>query len=525
MRKTSLFLLLFSAAVIFADDLSEEGKRWWSHVQFLADDKLEGRNTGSAGHHKAAEYIAEQFKAAGAKPAGTNGYLQPIKFNVRQIEEEKSSLALVRDGKAEPLKLGEDAYFGLRTEPARHVEADAVFVGYGLQIPEMHIDDLAGIDLHGKIAVYIAGAPSDVPGPLAAHSQSGAVRAKALREAGAIGTASFANPKRSDIPWERAKLARFMPAMSIADPALQEPGSKVSIVINALSADKFLAGTGHTGAEILALDDAHQAMPHFALKVRIRANPEFKTSEVESENVVGMVPGSDPKLKDEYVVISAHLDHIGVGAPINGDPIYNGAMDNASGTASLIEIAKELSKQKLKRSLLLLAVTGEEKGLLGSKYFANHPTVKPGSIVADVNLDMFLPIIPLHAVTTYGADESDLGPLFKQVAERFDIKVLPDREPHRNIFIRSDQYNFILKGVPSLSVKFAADAGTPEEKTMKDWITNRYHAPSDDLNQPVNIEGAAKFNRLLAAVAKAIADRPERPHWYPTSFFSRFAKT
>jgi Zn-dependent M28 family amino/carboxypeptidase len=248
----------------------------------------------------------------------------------------------------------------------------------------------------------------------------------------------------------------------------------------------------------------------------------FSITKVTSDNVIGVLPGSDPQVKDEYVVFSAHLDHLGVGEPIKGDRIYNGAMDNASGVATLIETARAMKGKKLKRSVAFVAVTAEEGGLNGSKFFANHPTLK-GRIVANVNTDMYLPIIPLKGIAVMGIDESELGDEFTAVAKEFGIPAERDPEPQRNSFTRSDQYSFIRLGVPALAFKFFAAPGTAEAAVMREWRTERYHAPSDDLTQPVNIEGAAQFNRIMAAFLERIANRATRPVWKDSSFFRRFA--
>ena len=233
-----------------------------------------------------------------------------------------------------------------------------------------------------------------------------------------------------------------------------------------------------------------------------------------------------PNLKNEYVVLSAHIDHLGIGEPINGDSIYNGAMDNASGSALLLDVAASLKKspEKLKRSVLFVFVTGEEKGLLGSKYFAAHPTVDPKSMVADINVDMFLPIVPLKILTVYGLAESDLGDMARQVAQSHGITVQPDLEPQRNIFIRSDQYNFIRHGIPALAMGVGAVPGSPEQKILKDWLTQRYHAPSDDLNQPVDLASAALYEEVVRGLMIAVAQSPQRPQWKQDSFFRRYAQ-
>jgi len=526
--KTRLFSLFAAAGVLLAAtiDYNTEGKRWWSHIEFLASDDLQGRNTGSEGHLKAARYIASEYERAGLKPAGTSGYFQPVPFNVDQIVEEQSSLALLRDGKREPLTLGEEATFSLRGDIQPDTEAGAVFAGYGLKVPEKNYDDLAGLDVNGKIVVFLSGGPVSIPGPLKAHYSSAGERWKYLRSAGAVGIATIQNPKSMDVPWARLRLSRFMPSMSLADASLDEnQGLRLSLTINAERADKFFQGTGHTMAEVLADDDNHRPLPHFALPVTIRAHVQLKKSTVQSQNVVAVLPGNDPKLKDEYIVLSAHMDHVGVGEPINGDKIYNGAMDDASGVASDLEIARMLhqTNAKLRRSVLFLAVTGEEKGLQGSRYFAAHPTVSGKNIVADINMDMFLPLHSLYYLEVQGLAESTLGDDIRAVSQAAGVEVQADKEPQRNLFIRSDQYSFIRRGIPALAFKFGYLPGSPEEKLHKDWLRDRYHAPSDDLNQPVDKAAAAQFDRIILALTERVANANARPEWKSDSFFRRFA--
>ncbi|HYL75949.1 MAG TPA: M28 family metallopeptidase [Bryobacteraceae bacterium] len=526
--KSIRFGLLAACCVLLtaATDFTAEGKRWWSHIEYLASDDLQGRNTGSEGHLKAARYIAGEFERSGLKPAGTSGYFQPVKFDVKQIVEEPSRLALIYQGKPQLLKLGEDATLGMRGDIQEDTEAGAVFVGYGLQVPEKNYDDLAGLDLKGKIAVFLSGGPSSIPGPLKSHYSSAGERWKYLKAAGAVGIATIQNPKSMDVPWARQSLARTMPSMSLADPALDESkGLRISITINAEHADKFFQGTGHTIAEIVAAADSDKPLPRFPLAASINAKVQIKKSQVESQNVAGLLPGTDAKLKNEYVVLTAHLDHVGVGLPINGDAIYNGAMDDASGIASILEIARLLheSNAKLRRSVLFLAVTGEEKGLQGSRYFAAHPTVNEKNIVADINLDMFLPIHSLHYIEVQGLAESTLGDDIRAVATQAGVELQADKEPQRNLFIRSDQYSFIRKGIPALAFKFGYLPGSPEEKLHKDWLKERYHAPSDDVKQPVDKTAAAQFDQIILNLAERVANANARPRWKQESFFRRFA--
>ena len=504
---------------------SFDGKSWWNYVKVLADDSMEGRETGSTGERKAAEYVVGQLKQNGLQPAGSNGYYQPVKLVSRQIDESGSSLALVHNGATEALTLGEDAMFSTRAPLAPSVEAPLVFAGYGLNVPEKHYDDFAHLNLKGKVAVIISGSPADMPAPLASHYQSMAERGKALQAAGAVGMISIPNPASMDIPWSRMKLARTRPSMALADPALDDSrGIKLLVVFNPADAEKLFQESGHSFAELAALAKERKPLPRFGLKVSIKAQAKLIQTPMESNNIVAKLPGSDPTLKDEYVVLSAHLDHLGVGEPINGDRIYNGAMDNGSGSALVLDIADALHRAgaKPKRSILFLFVTAEEKGLLGSRYFAAYPTVPKSAIVADINTDMFLPIYPLKVLTIFGLDESTLGATAKQVAEQQGVEVQPDPEPLRNAFIRSDQYSFIRQGIPAVAMQVGYKMGTPEAAAHKQWLTQRYHAPSDDVSQPVDLAAAGKFEEIVQALALKVADDQQRPQWNNDSFFSRF---
>jgi len=514
-------LSLVAGAALFAAD-TPDAARWWSHVAYLADDKLEGRDTGSAGHRAAVLYAAQEFERAGLKPGGKEGYRQPVSFRSMSIDESGSKLTLLRDGNAIALKLGEDAYFGLRGNLLSEFDAELVFAGYGFAVPEQKYDELAGLDVKNKIVVYLSGGPKSIPGPLLSHYQSAEQRWKTLQAAGAIGVATIANPRTADIPWDRARMSRLLPSMKLTEVDAGGPGC--SIAINPAKVDFLFEGTGHTLQEILDLSAADRPLPKFPLKGRLQAKVKLDVTDLISDNVIGVKEGSHPTLKNQYLVLSAHIDHIGVGKALQGDQIYNGAMDNASGIASLIEIAGALKNAKTLRTILFVAVTGEEKGLLGSQYFATSPTVPREAIAADLNFDMFLPLYAFKRLTVYGLDESTLGDTVRKVAAKAGIEVQRDPEPQRNSFIRSDQYSFIRRGIPALAFKLGYAVGSPEEKIFKNWLKERYHAVSDDLQQPVDKEAAVKFNKLMTSIAIAVANDPNRPRWNDNSFFKRFAQ-
>jgi Zn-dependent M28 family amino/carboxypeptidase len=534
-------VLVWSQSGVAALSDEARGKIWWAHVQKLADPSMNGRLTGSEDYLRAAAYVVDQFKAYGLMPAGVDGgYFQPVHFDVQRVIASKSSMNLIVDGKATPLVLGEDAILGSRSAQVGKVDAPLVFIGYGLHLPESKYDDFNSAEvpvsaLKGKIVVYINGGPADLPGALKSFARTSPF-ARALREAGAVGTISIPTPKSMDFGWQRVASSSSQPGMRLSPapdadavaarhPALaDEHGALFSATFNPAQAEKLFAGTGHTFAEMLALADAQKPLPHFALGKSVTATVVGETSHVVSPNIVGELKGSDPTLSKQYVLVSAHLDHLGVGAPINGKTIYSGAMDDASGVATVLETAKKLSQAKTrpKRSMLFVIFTAEEKGLLGSRYFAGHPTVPESAIDADLNLDMFMPLFALKKLHVQGLDESTLGEDAKKVGAEHGIVIAPDPEPDRNSFIRTDQYSFVQAGVPALAMKFGWIKDSSEYKAWRGWLAQRYHSTDDDLTQPVDLVAAAQFNDFFADLARTVADDPARQHYLDTSFFKRF---
>jgi Zn-dependent M28 family amino/carboxypeptidase len=309
--------------------------------------------------------------------------------------------------------------------------------------------------------------------------------------------------------------------MRLIGSSAQSGPALLAVVVDAAGAERLFAGSPHRHAELQALAASGARLPHFELAGRLRATAAMSEDTTVSDNVVGLLPGSDPALGGEYVVLTAHLDHLGVGEPVDGDSIYNGAMDNASGIATLIETAGTLAHRtaRLRRPVLFVAVTGEEMGLLGSDYFAEHPTIPGGGLVANVNTDMFLPLSPLRRVLVNGLEESDLADDVRRAAARVGVEVVTDPEPERNGFVRSDQFSFIRRGIPALSLKVGFTRDSPEHQRVLAWRQERYHGVEDEADQPVDRQAAEDFNRLYAEVVTEIANRATRPAWYPTSAF------
>ncbi len=511
-------------ASIQAEKAAEDA--WFAHLQVLASDDLKGRKTGTDDFIHAVEYVESQFKAIGLKPAGVDGYRQSVKFRDASVNIEHSTLELVHaDGQVQALKVGSDIILTPNDEGAVSVEAPAVFAGHGLVVPALEVDDLKGLDLKGKIAVIYGGSPAAVHGPLKAYFRTAAIRWQALKAAGAVGLITIPEPRPQ--PAGGAQRSGGRPITQLADPALNPlQGIRLNATIPIASAGVLFAGSSHTVDELQALAKDGQRLPTFPLAVTVRATT---TTEIpatyQAPNVAGLLEGSDPKLKHEYLVLSAHLDHLGEGRPIDGDSIYNGAMDNAAGIASLIETAKALVKGvHPKRSIVFLAFTGEEEGELGSQFYAHYPTVSRSQIVAVLNMDMYLPLFPLHFLEVQGLGESTLGNDARAAAQLNDIEVQFDKQPDENRFIRSDQASFVKYGIPALAFKFGWLPDSPEQKTFNDWIHNRYHHPNDDLNQPIDREAAVHFDRVLLTIVTRVANAPSKPAWYPESFFSTIAR-
>jgi len=513
-------LLLVLPLGVLADDMA--ATQWWADVSALANDGMEGRLTGSPGYDRAAAYVISRLKAEGLKPAGSNGYLQPVAFQQQLVDQDKSSAALVAaDGGATPLKVGDQMLISAGQGPRpKSVDAPLVFIGYGLHLPKQGHDDFAG-DLKGKIVVVLSGGPADLSGALKSNARS--ERNKELGRLGAVGIISLTTPKQVEIVWERQKLLARGPGMYLADKSLRDNSKPFfAASFDPAQSEMLFAGSGHSFAELTALADESKPLPLFALPFRLKASVAAVQSPVTSPNIVAKLEGSDPKLKSEYVAVSAHLDHLGIGAPIKGDSIYNGAMDDASGVATVLDIAHRLKQgPPLKRSVLFLLFTAEEKGLLGSTYYAKKPTVPKSAIVADLNFDMPLPLWPLKTVYAPGQEESTLGDAAKTVAAAQGLQMVPDPLPDRNVFIRTDQFSFVREGIPALVFKFGFAKGTPEFQIEHDWRANRYHSPSDDLDQPVMKEEAVKLDDFVAALAAHVADADARPAFLPDSVFRK----
>lgn len=516
------------------DRVTAQGIR--AHMEFLADDLLEGRGTGTRGYQLAANYIRAQFEQMGLEPAGENGgYFQGVRFRRILPMPEKDSLEIRRG--QEQVKLVFEKDFLTVGNPAHEqsaAEAPMVFVGYGVTAPERHYDDYAGVDTTGKIVVMVVGAPASFPSSDRAVYSDELTKARNAAQHGAIGIlAVYTGPETQNTPWERIIGFFHEPYMHWIDergrPNDYVPEIKVAALLTEKSGERLMPGSGHSLSDVMASLSSTKPMS-FPLQGTASIKVAAKFAELESPNVAAILRGSDAKLKDEYVVFSAHADHIGIGEPVKGDAIYNGAADNASGTAALLEIARAFAenKERPKRSLLFVAVTGEEAGLLGSDYFAQHPTVPASLIVANVNMDGVSLFYDFKNIVALGAEHSTLNQPVEDVAHHMGLEVSPDPMPEENFFIRSDQYSFVKQGIPALAISEGfktVDPALDGKQIAVTWMKTIYHTPQDDMNQPLNFNAARLCTQVILAVGYEIAEAPGRPSWNKGDMFGeRFGR-
>ncbi|MDA1064164.1 MAG: M28 family metallopeptidase [Proteobacteria bacterium] len=499
-----------------------------AHLEYLASDALEGRLTGEPGFDLAAKYVAEQFAAIGLEPGGTEGWYQSVPLQSYLIDTAAASLVLHRDGGDVALTYRDDfTISGDKVREQTQVRGELVYVGYGVHAPQYGYSDYEGIDLAGKIAVFFGGAPAALPSEIRAHYASSKVKARELVARGAVGVVSvMTRHSEQSYPWERiAKSAGTKPGMTWVTLSGEANDYFAEIQATAiLSPDAARSLFAGTPIDFDAARDAREASSVASVPLGVKASLATRTTieRLESPNVIGILRGTDPELRDEYVVYSAHLDHVGRGVEVDGDDLYNGMYDNALGTAIMIESARALAAAPPRRSILFIALTGEEKGLLGSDYFAHYPTVPSDSIVANVNIDMPLFLFPLADIIAFGAENSSLGPVAAAAASAEGLVLTPDPVPIENIFVRSDQYSFVKKGIPAIYLDpgpTSTDDSIDGAAITTAFRRTHYHQPSDDLSQPIDWDSAVRFTRANTRIGWSIANDDARPSWNEGNFF------
>jgi hypothetical protein len=489
---------------------------WWHTTEALSNDSMEGRDTGSAAYQRAAEMVAARFKAAGLQPAGENGsYFQSVPMHQIDVDSSNSHAKAWIVDTAKNADVWELHLLRAFTVTVSEqlptdvtLSGPLVFRGY---CGKDQVSEVAG-----KMVLCFGTQRTGLPGA--------GERANNVRLAGGVGIINIDDPYFTIEPprWPYA----YARSVTLKDGALKPPTGKpfVNLRVPAMVFSSLAQTAGQDGDAILKAGGAKQPLqsfdfPNYVMKARF----EKTEKDISSPNVLAMLPGSDPKLKDEYVVIAAHLDGYGFGTPVNGDNLYNGTLDDAAYVALLIQMADDIKAGKLstpKRSILFAAFTGEEKGLLGSNWYVKHPTVPLAQTVADVNLDQLRPLFPLNVLTAEAVNDSTLGATAREVGKPMHIEIRPDMEPERGLLRRADQYPFLANGVPAISFIFGYDPGTDAEKRYREWYQVRYHRPQDDLTQPMDFAAAAKFNDFFYRLVETIANGTLRPDFVPGSPFA-----
>ena len=487
-----------------------------SHVAFLSDDLLEGRDAGTRGYDIAAKYVATQFEGLGLKPGNGDSWYQEVPFGDFRVD----GGSLTIGGKT--FAQGEDVILTPGADTQLGLEAPVVFVGYGLDAPERGFNDYAGLDVKGKIVAVLSGFPKGTASDVGAHLSGD--KARMAEKNGAVGMITVrSNADVQRRPWSVVKNYAGHGTITWTEngkPYSPAPGIRFTATLDTPAAEALFAGARKPLKAVLAEADKAGGKPKgFALKPSVKVEQQTSNKSFSSPNVLAVLPGSDPALANEYVLLMAHLDHVGTDPKIQGDQIHNGAMDNATGIATLIEVAEAMaaSPNRPKRPILFAAVTAEEDGLRGSQFLAKHPVLGSGKVVGVVNLDMPILTYDFRDVIAFGAEHSTIGEAVARAGASMGVKLIDDPLPQEGLFTRSDHYRFVQEGIPS--VFLMTGFGGEGQQRFTSFLQNEYHKPSDDLKQPFNWQAGAKFARINYQIAREIADAPQAPRWYQGSFF------
>lgn len=501
-----------------------------AHMRFLADDSLEGREAGTEGYDKAAAYVADEMAKLGVAPAGSNGtYFQtvPLQRSYRVPEALSFSVTETATGEDQGFEMNVDhVVYGSTRDAQSAVSAEAVFVGFGIVAPDLGRDDYEGLDVDGKIVVSLGGTPKGIQTEERAYY--GSQKSAEASKRGAIGSVSIPTPTRERVysfarlvgegRLESARMSWLQPDGQTFSRA---PNLKAAAGLSMEGGRKLIEGAGQDFDAIMEAAEAEGgAVSGFDLPYTISIDQSSALDTVESDNVIGMIEGSDPNLKNEIIVLTAHLDHIGVSQSFEDDKINNGALDNAAGVSTMLEVARMiLAGERPRRSVMLLIVTAEEKGLLGAQYFAQNPTVDASRIVGNVNLDMPVLTYAFEDVVAFGSDRSTIESAVQDAAAEMNMTLSPDPFPDQGLFTRSDHFRLVEIGVPSIFLATGFANGGDEA-----WATHfaqNYHRPSDDMDNDIDFDAAARFAEINARIALNLANRDERPLWNKDDFFAR----
>lgn len=523
-RRKALFIaasavLLIGAAPTNPQPDSLAAERVRAHVEFLANDLLEGRDTGSRGHQIAASYVASEFRELGLKPGGTNGsWFVDVPFR-RATLAAPPAIALKMNGKTSQLAAGKDA--AVRPSVTRRdldISAPLVFVGHGVRDPRLGIDDYAGLDVRGKIVVALSNPVQGIPTDVAAHLLS--VQPQVAGEQGAVGIIQL-----DDSATIASQLQRYSsrPVIDWVDAQGQSSrtNAALGIVLSSELSERIFEKAPKPLRTIRAEVATGKKIRGFALPASLTIAAKSNWEDFKSPEVVAVLPGADPRLASEHVVLMGHLDHLGLkkDAKPGEDAVYNGALDNAAGVATMLEAAREFvdSGKPARRSVMFIANTGEEFGLLGASYFSTHPTVPADQIVGLVDLDMPLLLYDFTDVVAFGSEHSTTARAVAAAGASMKVSVSPDPMPQETLFVRSDHYPFVQRGVPAVFLMTGYANGG--QQAWQKFLAGTYHSVKDDLGQPIRWEAGARFAELNYRIARNMADADQRPMWYAGDYF------
>ncbi|GAA0282453.1 M20/M25/M40 family metallo-hydrolase [Alteraurantiacibacter aestuarii] len=518
-----LALVFTSGAPALAHNATVDAESLERDVRVLADDSMEGREAGTRGHAMAAGYVAGRFAALGLEPGGDNQtYFQNVPLRSYSLAEHGNAVVLSDAEGARPLTMWQDFYMsGSAMKESGSVEGELVFIGYGLDLPGR--DDFEGVDLRGKIAVRLSGGPSDLNSEELAHYRS-TQRAR-LSERGAVGVVLLWTPSLEEAyGWEstieESRHDTSMTWVGTDGTAYSSaPNILASAVLSPEMSRQLLEGQDFDFDDVIAAEASYDGvMPSFALGKTMAIQFASEFAETSSPNVIGMLPGSDPELADEYVVLTAHLDHLGIQPTEEegDDEIFNGAMDNATGIASMIEVARLLADHPPRRPVLFVALTAEEKGLIGSSYNAANPTVPADQVAVNINLDMPIVTYEFSDLVAFGAERNTAFPNVQAAVEEYGVALSPDPQPEQGFFTRSDQYSYVENGVPAIYLDIGY--GNGGEEKQDEFLSNHYHKASDEADL-VDFQVLARFAAINYEVARRVANMDERPLWKAGDFF------
>ncbi len=507
-----------------------------AHMAFLADDLMEGREAGTVGEARSALYIATQFEALGLKPAGTdNGFLQAVPLRSAQLDLSDFKFTIATSDRSLSFEnSGDVAVSASFASTDLSVAGEIIFAGHGITAPELGIDDYDGLDVRGKVVAVIGGPPSFLPSEEAAHFGSSDQKRLMAEAQGAVGVIIIWTPAlEKRYPFDLLKTLFPSWNMTWVDPTgrpnIEAPQISLRAFVRGDAMEAIFEGGPMTAAEAIAKSEVGP-VKGFASKASVKLSLQTRHDDTrQSRNVAALLPGSDPALSDEIIVLTAHYDHVGICAPDKEDKICNGALDNAFGTALMLDVARVLAAQKTPpaRPILFLAVGAEEKGLLGSDYFAAFPTVPRAQIIANINLDGGFPFYDFSDVIAFGAEQSQMGEQLQTAISNMGLTLAPDPFPEQGIFTRSDQYSFVKRGIPALFLYNGFTDMDGKNKGQAIWdsfLVEHYHEPSDDLSLPIDYNVSAKFSDVFRLLTLEVSNAPSRPLWYDDSIFGeRFA--